>query len=302
MQHDEVIWGVINHHFCSFKATIDDKSRAKQNFCRNENNVTGLCNRSSCPLANSRYATIREHEGRVFLYMKTIERAHSPKNLWEKIKLPRNYTKALALVSEQLEFFPKFLIHKNKQRLTKIHQYLIRMRKLALRVKPKLVRINKKVERRDRTRERKALSAAKIEKSIEAELLERLKRGTYGSIYNFPEKEYDAALSTAEGETEGAEGEEGEEEEDSEQEIEYVEDFEDEEDDMEDWDAEGFDPDVDPDSGDEEDVLSGRKGKRAAGGASTRSQKRQRGEGGPRVEVEYEDEDEEAQMQAETSW
>lgn len=92
----------------------------EQTFCRNPYNVSGHCNRSSCPLANSRYATIREEEGKCFLYVKTIERAHSPLNLWEKTQLPRNYTKALGLLDTELTNWPKYLIHKNKQRLTKM--------------------------------------------------------------------------------------------------------------------------------------------------------------------------------------
>lgn len=229
MQHDEMIWTVINNQFCSFKTTLS-RSQPKREFCKHPYSITGLCNRSHCPLANSLYATIREENGKVSLYIKTVERAHSPKNLWEKIELHRNYSKALAQVEEHLQFFPKAQQHRNKQRLTKIHQYLIRMRKIKLKElrgeKAKMVRIHKKVEQREERREKKALAAAKIENNIEKELLERLAKGTYGDIYNFPEVPYQKALE------EIAESEEEiEEESESEEEglVEYVEDFDDEE-------------------------------------------------------------------------
>lgn len=189
MQHDDLIWRSLNQSFCSYKVKT-----VKQNFCRNKYNITGLCSRAGCPLANSKYATIVESGESLYLFIKTAERAHSPRNLWQKIKLSPNYNHALSQIDKHLEFWPEFYIHKAKQRLTKMVQYHIRKRRIALRTKTRLVGIKKKVERREKTREAKAVVAAKLDKAIEKELLERLRSGAYGDIYNFPQEQYEKVL------------------------------------------------------------------------------------------------------------
>lgn len=89
-------------------------------------------------------------------------------------------------------------------------------------------RIHRKTEKREAVREKKAESAAKLEKSIESELLERLKKGTYGDIYNFAPEEFNNMLDENEAELE----------EEYEDEDEFVEDMG-EEDDVEDADTLG---------------------------------------------------------------
>ena len=95
--------------------------------------------------------------GELFLCTKTPERAHLPSRLWQSVKLQRSYEVALQQITDELEHWsgplvayccivfprtcdsvwhgrccrhrPKYFVHKNKQRLTKLTQYLIRRKK-----------------------------------------------------------------------------------------------------------------------------------------------------------------------------
>lgn len=217
--------------------------------------------------------------------MKTVERAHLPSKMWEKIKLSNNYTKALEQLDERLIYWPKFLIHKCKQRLTRLTQVQIRMRRIAAeeeRLGEKLVpKMAPKIKHREEARERKAEAAAKLERTIERELVERLRQGAYGDQpLNVSEDIWKKVLNAMEREGQGMrdddldDGVDSEDEleeadseaEDGEKEIQYVSDIDESEaelDDLEDWlESEDEEDEEEEDDSEAEEEKAGNKRKR----------------------------------------
>ena len=191
MNHDDVQWNVMGQGFCSYKVhTKDDKLR----FCRSPYNLTGRCSRVTCPLANSQYATVVEHEDELYLYIKTAERAHLPRRMWEKVKLDVSFPKALAQIDENLQWWDRRMVHKIKARMLRLKQYLMRKRQLIEEPQVDYVSVNKREEFKLIRREAKAEAAARIELEVERELLDRLARGTYDSVMNADPFVFDKVL------------------------------------------------------------------------------------------------------------
>lgn len=162
--------------------------------------------------------------------MKTVERAHTPKEMWEKVKLDKSYNLALEQIDENLQFWPEFYIHKCKQRFTKIRQTLVRRRKMRLKDTENYEIVSRKATKREKSREKKAEKAALIERHIEEELLKKLQLPEYDEIYNTQQKNFQNAVSKIQiQEQEELEEEDEEEEEELEQLVEENYEYSDEE-------------------------------------------------------------------------
>ena len=158
--------------------------------------------------------------------MKTAERAHTPKELWESIKLDPSYNKALEQIDSELQYWPNFLKHKCKQRFTRLRQILIKRRKMKLEGRAEYKVVSHKAEKREKTRLVKAEKSAVIENHIVDGLMKNLKDGKYDPIYNIDHQAFNAML-----EKEQAISENPLEEDFNEEDYDkgYIEDFSDEE-------------------------------------------------------------------------
>ena len=88
---DEITWNIIGRKgFCSFKYFSKN-----QYFCKNDLNITGFCSKQSCPISNSKYATVIEKNGEIYLYIKDRLNLRFPDKLWKKFILSRNFMKSL---------------------------------------------------------------------------------------------------------------------------------------------------------------------------------------------------------------
>jgi len=177
---DDLIWSIIGkNYFCSYKFYSKN-----QNFCKNEFNTTGFCSRQSCPLSNSKYATVIQKNGEIYLYIKDTLNTRYPDKLWKKYILSRNFTKSLQELDLILNLWPKFFVCKIKHKLTKLYQILIRKKIIGMK-KKSMEKIDIKKTFLNKLKESSLITKIKFENLIEKELLHRFNLGVYGDLYPY---------------------------------------------------------------------------------------------------------------------
>ena len=179
MHNDDVIWNCIGSGACAFY-----KPTQVMKLCKNPYNVTGQCRKKACPLACGNYGTVIEEDGVCYLTVKTIERAHMPQKMWERIPLPNNIRGAFEKIEQYMtHIYDEELINLCKKRYLRQRQTLITIRRMQLNPKFKMVAESRKLNIRERNREAKAEKKARLETAVEKGLMDRLKKGVYGDLY-----------------------------------------------------------------------------------------------------------------------
>lgn len=134
--------------------------------------------------------------------MKTVERAHQPARWWDQIPLSEDTAQAQAQIAEHLQFWKPFLRERCKERLARIHEYQARMAKMQESGTGAIMTaVKDKTRKREKRREDRARTVANLEGTIERELVERLKKGVYGEMYNVSQSAFDAAITKSGGKT-----------------------------------------------------------------------------------------------------
>ena len=177
---DALLWQVIGKQgACSYQRP----TQVKTILCAHPLNARGQCRARYCPLASGRYACVREHEGQLFLWVKTPERRAYPNRQWEQTLLPSDPGEARALVQRLLVYWPQHLIDLNLERIARYHAMFARIREIyRARLREPQPELAQKIRRREQKREAKALRAAHLEQRIQAELLHRLRIGVYDAV------------------------------------------------------------------------------------------------------------------------
>ncbi|CAJ1350985.1 unnamed protein product [Effrenium voratum] len=175
MAFDEALWQSLGHE-CRFKVIKDAPC---ESLCRHEYSATGLCNRSSCPLANGHHATVSKRGNIFVLHLKTPESRE-----WKMVKLCKSVASSLGRLAQHAHHLAAPQLENAQKRLRSLGgggQQLTTC-----------VAEKKKSERREAKNEKKAEAAAQVENSIGAELLRRMRLGVYAR----PEENQDKSSET----------------------------------------------------------------------------------------------------------